>query len=285
MINPLSLFAAAESDGPAIHVAPAEVFHIGDIAITNSMLYGWLVSLIVIAAMIAIARRITIRPKGGVVQAVEYGAEFITGVVENGFNDRSKARKYVPYFVTLFFFLLFSNWLGLLPGVGEAFTSQDNPLFRPFTADLNGTLAAGIITMMVVYGASIRESGGIKKYIRHFFLGSPLNPLYLIIGILEMFTDLTRVFSLSLRLFLNVTIGEIVIAVFTYLGGFLAPVAALPFIMLELFVGFLQAYIFTMLSIMYLAIAVNHAHEDHEDDESPAQHVVPGTMELQSERA
>lgn len=280
-----NFFAASES-GPSIHVAPAEIFHIGGITITNSILYGWIVSLIIIVAMIAVARRITIRPKGSVMQLVEYGTDFITGVVENGFDDKSKGRRYVPYFVTLFFFILLSNWLGLLPGVGEAFTRGDNPLLRPFTADLNGTLAAGLVTMGVVYAASIRESGGVRKYFRHFFLGSPLNPLYLIIGILEMFTDLTRVFSLSLRLFLNVTIGEIVIAVFTYLGGFVAPVAALPFVMLELFVGFLQAYIFTMLSIMYLAIAVNHAHDhDEHEDAALTDPVVPGTMDLQSERA
>ena len=109
-----------------------------------------------------------------------------------------------------------------------------------------------------VYGSSIRESGSIRNYLRHFFVGNPLNPLYLIIGLLEMLTDLTRVFSLSLRLFLNIAIGEIVIAVFSYLGHVLAPATALPFTLLELFVGALQAYIFCVLSVNYLAIAVNH---------------------------
>ena len=83
---------------------------------------------------------------------------------------------------------------------------------------------------------------------RHFFVGSPLNPLYLVIGLLEMLTDLTRVLSLSLRLFLNITIGEIVIAVFAYLGSVAAPLTALPFSLLELLVAALQAYIFTILS-------------------------------------
>jgi F-type H+-transporting ATPase subunit a len=123
--------------------------------------------------------------------------------------------------------------------------------------------------MLVVYGASIREAGGLRKYLGHFFVGNPLNPLYFIIGILEMFTDLTRLFSLALRLFLNVTIGEIVIAVFAYLGHFAAPLTALPFTLVELFIGALQAYIFTVLSLMYLAIAVNHASEhDTERDDS-----------------
>lgn len=279
-----TLFAASES-GPAIHVAPAEIFRIGDVAITNSIFYGWIVSLVIIIFLIAVARKMTIRPKGGVIQLVEAGTSFITGVIENAFDNPAKGRRYVPYFVTLFFFIMFSNWLGLLPGVGEAFTINDNPIFRPFTADLNGTLAAGLVTMAVVYSASVRELGGFRKYIRHFFLGSPWNPLYFIIGVLEMLTDLTRVFSLSLRLFLNVAIGEVVIAVFTYLGGAIAPATALPFVLLELFVGFLQAYIFVMLSIMYLAIAVNHSHEHDDEKEGLTEAVLPGKMELQSERA
>jgi len=89
--------------------------------------------------------------------------------------------------------------------------------------------------------------------------------LYLVIGLIEILTDLTRVLSLSLRLFLNVTIGEIVIAVFAYLGSIAAPITALPFTLLELGVGALQAYIFTILGVMYLAIAVNTAHADHEE--------------------
>ena len=251
----------AADSGPAVHVAPAGVFHIGTMVITNSILYGWICTLVIMAVLIGVARRVTLRPQGGLVQYVEAGVDFITSMVENTFDDKSKGRKYVPFFVTLFFFLLLTNWLGLLPGVGEAFRAGDTPLLRAFTADLNGTLAAGIVTMLFVYTASIRESGGVLKYLRHFFIGNPFNPLYFIIGLLEMFTDLTRVFSLSLRLFLNVTIGEIVIAVFSYLGHVAAPIAALPFTMVEMFVGALQAYIFTVLSLMYLAIAVNHSHD------------------------
>ncbi len=258
----LNHFAA---DGPAVHVAPAGVLQIGGVSITNSILYGWICTLAIIAGLIWAARKVTIKPQRGPVQFIEAGVEFITNLVESVFDDKSKGRKYMPFFVTLFFFLLLSNWLGLLPGVGEAFRVGETPLFRAFTADLNGTLAAGIVTMAFVYTASIRESGGFLKYLRHFFIGNPWNPLYFIIGILEMFTDLTRVFSLSLRLFLNVTIGEIVIAVFSYLGSVAAPLTALPFTLVELFVGALQAYIFTVLSLMYLSIAVNHSH-DHSDE-------------------
>jgi F-type H+-transporting ATPase subunit a len=223
------LFARFADSGPVVHVAPLGVFRIGGFSITNSILYGWICAVFIIVLLAWVARRVTIKPKGGLVQFIEVGVDFITNLVENAFEDKEIGRKYVPFFVTLFFFILFNNWLGLLPLVGEGFRSGGNPLLRPFTGDLNGTFAMGFVTMLLVYGASIRESGGVRKYLRHFFVGSPKNPLYFVIGLLEMFTDLTRVLSLSLRLFLNITIGEIVIAVFAYLGHIAAPLTALPF--------------------------------------------------------
>ncbi len=280
----LSLFASAAEEGPTVHIAPGHVTEIYGFAITNSILYGWIATLTIVALMIWVARQVTVKPKGGFVQLVEVGVTFITNLVEGAFDDKKIGRKYVPFFVTLFFFILFNNWLGLLPIVGEGFHSGENPLLRPFTGDLNATLAIGVFTMAMVYTASIRESGGLLKYLRHFFIGSPLNPLYLVIGLLEMFTDLTRVLSLSLRLFLNITIGEIVIAVFGYLGQNLAPLTALPFTLLEILVAALQAYIFTILSTMYLAIAVNHvnAHKEHED---LTEEDVPETMGLKASQA
>lgn len=268
-MNLLARFA--EDSGPAVHIAPGGVFHLGGLTITNSIFYGWICITIMIIVLVAIARRITVKPQGGLVQFIELGIEFMTGTVKSGFTVKEHVRKYTPYFVTLFFFLLINNWLGLLPGVGEALTVHGVPLLRPFTGDFNGTLAVGVVTMLVVYGSSIRESGGLLKYLRHFFVGSPLNPLYLVIGILEMITDLMRAISLALRLFLNVTIGETIIAIFSYLGHTVAaPITAAPFTLIELFVGALQAYIFATLSIMYLASVANHAeHEDLTEVEAP----------------
>jgi F-type H+-transporting ATPase subunit a len=276
----MSLSLLFADSGPTVHVAPAEVFHIGGFSITNSILYGWISALVIILLMVWVARRVRVKPLGGLVQFIEIGVDFISNLVENAFDDKKIGRKYAPYFVTLFFFILLNNWLGLLPFVGEGFTSGESPLLRPFTGDLNGTLGLGVITMLMVYGASIKESGGLRKYFRHFFVGNPKNPLYLVIGLLEMFTDLTRVLSLSLRLFLNITIGEIVIAVFAYLGHVIAPITALPFTLIEMFVGALQAYIFVILSTMYLAIAVNHSQQ-HEASEDLTDDGVPEKIGVQ----
>jgi F-type H+-transporting ATPase subunit a len=265
MLNALLTKFAAE---PVIHITPLPIFTINGLEITNSMFYGVVSSILTIIILVIAARRMSIYPKGGLIQMVEVGTDFITDTLKSALDDEKKAIKYAPYFVSIFFFIMFSNWLGLLPGVGQAFNVHGEPLARPFTADLNGTLAAAIITWVMVQYFAIRESG-IFRHLRHYFNGSLKNPLTLLLGIFEMFSDVTRIASLALRLFLNVAIGEIIIAVFTALGGILGPITALPFTILELLVGALQAYIFVMLSIMYLAVAVKHGqHEEHETSEN-----------------
>ncbi len=163
--------------GPTVFVAPHGLFSIGGVTITNSILYGWICSAVLVAFLIWVARQVTLKPRGGVTQFIEVGVDFISNLVENAFEDKKIGRKYAPYFVTIFFFILLNNWLGLLPFVGEGFRLGENPLLRPFTGDLNGTLAIGVVTMLFVYAASIREAGGPLKYLRHFFIGSPFNPL------------------------------------------------------------------------------------------------------------
>ena len=182
-------------------------------------------------------------------------------------GDRELALKYAPFFVTIFFFIAFSNLFGLLPGVGEALTVHGGiPVFRAFTADLNGTLAIATISMVMIQYYAIKESGFVR-HLRHYFAGNLKNPLTYLAGIYEVLNEFIRVGSLALRLFLNVAIGEIIISVFSYLGKFAAPLTALPFLLLELVVCILQAYIFVMLSITYLSLAIKHG-EEHEDEDS-----------------
>ena len=261
MFNMFQLFAAAKEGGPAIHITPGELFTIGELGITNSMLYGVISSIIIVILMVIAARKMTINPKRGLIQFVEIGTQFVVGTIQNSMGSRKKAIYYAPYFASAFFFVMITNWLGLLPGVGEALTYNETPVLRPFTADLNGTLAASMVMMIMVQIFAIKEIGG-KGYIRHFFAGSLKNPATYLLGVFEMFSELIRIGSLALRLFLNVAIGETILVIFAYLGSFIAPVTTLPILILELFVGALQAYIFTMLIIMYLSAAIKHGHDD-----------------------
>jgi F-type H+-transporting ATPase subunit a len=261
------------ASGVTIHIAPEPVFHIGPVAITNSILYGWIAIVIMTIAFVWVARRITIHPKGGFIQIVEAIAEFMEDTVKDAFSNKRRSYKYILYFITLFFFLLANNLLGIIPGVGESITSHGNALLRPMTADFNLTLAAAVITMGLVYVSSVKEVG-FRAYMSHFFMGSIKNPLYLFIGVIEMITDLVRVISLSLRLFLNVAIVEAIVVVFAYLGHYIAPITATPFYFLDIFDDILQAFIFALLGVMYLATAVNHVDEQHEQTE-PASNSAP----------
>lgn len=267
MISLLSRFAA--ESGPAVHIAPGGLFDFQGYTITNSMVFAWVCSLLFIFVLTVIVARMTLRPRRGFSQIIEIGTEFIMSMLEGSLGSRAKAVKYAPYFVTIFFFIAFSNILGLLPGVGEALTYQGTPVFRAFTADLNGTLAVAVISMAMIQYFAVRESGFIK-HLRHYFAGKLWNPLTYVVGFYEVFNELIRVFSLALRLFLNVAIGEIIIAVFSYLGKFAAPFTAFPFLFLELGVALLQAYIFVMLSVTYLSLAIQHGHDEAESLETAA---------------
>ncbi len=254
----------AESE-PIVHIAPIQLFTVHGIPVTNSMIFGWITAFILIVIFIYIGQRITMRPKGGFTQLIEVGTDFITGTLENSFGSRELALKYGPFFVTMFFFIAFSNIFGLLPGVGEAITYHGSPVFRAATADLNGTLAAATISMIMIQYYAVKESG-FSKHLRHYFGGSLKNPLTYLAGIYEVFNEVVRIGSLALRLFLNIAIGEIIISVFAFLGKVAAPLTALPFLLLELGVCLLQAYIFVMLSTTYLSLAIRHGEEHEEED-------------------
>lgn len=273
----LGLLAQATESGPPVHIAPGGLFELNGFTITNSMLFAWICSALIIIVLARVARRMTLRPKGGFTQIVEIGTDFIVKVLEGSLGSRQKAVKYAPYFVTIFFFIALSNILGLAPGVGEALKYHDQPVFRAFTADLNGTLAASVISMALVQYFAIRESGFIR-HLRHYFAGRLWNPLTYLIGFYEVFNEIVRMFSLALRLFLNIAIGEIIIAVFAYLGKFAAPITSFPFLFLELGVALLQAYIFVMLSVTYLSLSIKHGHDEEEALESTAEQMKAGAV-------
>src|SRR5690606_10816697 len=159
MFNTLRLLATTESSGPAIHITPGELFTIGDVAVTNAMVWGVVSSIFILIALIVTAKGMTVRPKRGFTQFVEIGTEFIISTIQGALGSRKKAIKYAPFFVTAFFFVMFSNWLGLIPGGGETFVYNDQPLVRPFTSDLNGTLAASIVMMFLVQYFAVKDLG------------------------------------------------------------------------------------------------------------------------------
>ncbi|MDQ3158948.1 MAG: F0F1 ATP synthase subunit A [bacterium] len=255
----------AKSD---IHVSlkAEKLFDIGPLTVTNSMLYGLVISILVGVVMIASSKRIRINARKGWASIVEILIEFVVDLCEGVFGSRKKAVKFAPFFAVFFIFILFNNLAGVLPFVGASVTIGETPLFRPFTADLNGTIAMAVFAILLVQYLSIREQGGLG-HLEHYFSDKPLNPINFFIGILEVFGEFTRIMSLSLRLFLNTAVGEILIAVFAsiILSSGRTPLSIIPIILFEALVAGIQAYVFTVLSATYLGLAIAHSDE-HEDE-------------------
>lgn len=275
----VSRMAAGESE---IHVSlkAEELWNIAGIPITNSMVYGVIVAIFMGLVLTTLARKSGVKPakRNYAVAALESVVTFVIGMLESALGSRKKAYKYAPIMGTFFIFILFTNVMGLFPLVGPAIEVSTKegqiPLLRPFTADLNGTLVMAIVAIVTVQVLSIRAQG-IKGHMAHYFTNKPFNPINFFIGILEVFGEFTRILSLSLRLFLNTAVGEILIAVFTslVLTEGRTPLAVIPIIMFELLVAGIQAYVFTVLTATYLSLAIAHAHDDEEHDASVIQKV------------
>lgn len=264
----LALFAAVE--GIHISLSAEDLFTVGPLTVTNAMLYGLMTGIFMYYVMKKAAQHIDIRPtKRYVATVIEMMVDYIIGVLTGAFGSREKGVKFAPIFAFFFLFIIFSNLLGIIPLVSPAFTLGGAHLFRPMTADLNGTIAMSVIAIIIVQYLSIKEQG-VKKHLQHYFSEKPLNPINFFIGILEVFGEITRVISLSLRLFLNTAVGEILIAVFTsmvFISG-RTPIAVIPILLFEGLVAYIQAYVFTVLTANYLGIAISHADhpQDHVDE-------------------
>ena len=264
MFNALTSFAV---EGIHVSLKAEPIGKLGPLTVTNSMVYGTLCIVLLLGLLIIAAKKITFKPsKNAFIGAIEYLVEFVINLMEGPFGSRKKAAKFAPYFATFFIFILFNNLMGLLPVVGPSIEVGGNPLFRPFTADLNGTIALSVIAIVLVQILSIKEQG-IGGHLKHYFSDKPWNPISFFIGILELFGELTRITSLSLRLFLNTAVGEILIAVFTSMiaPNGRTPIAVIPIFLFEMLVAGIQAYVFTILAATYLGISIAHA-ADHGDD-------------------
>lgn len=267
-----------------IHVSlKAEpVLNLGGFVVTNSMIYGLITGFLLVSLMVWAAKKIQVNGQKGFSQIPELLVDFVLNLLEGPLGSRKNAVKYAPIFAFYFIFIVFTNMLELVPWVGPGvyavYEGIKTPLFRPFTADLNGTIAMSVIAIIMVQVLSVREQGG-KKHLQHYFSNKPWNPINFFIGILEVFGEFTRILSLSLRLFLNTAVGEILISVFTslVLVSGRTPLAVIPIFMFETLVALIQAYVFTILCATYLGLAISHAHEDHDDNHQPAK--IPDEVE------
>ncbi len=237
--------------------SPETIFHIGEIPITNTVLHTIFVDFLLIGGAFYLNRKLTLIPTNFFQNAIESTIETFYNLTES--VSKSSASKIFPYFMSFFLFILVSNWSSLLPGFGTIGIREHGeliPFFRGTTSDLNTTLGLALISAAATHMLSV-QTIGIKNYLSRYF---SLNPLNLFIGVLEIISEITKVVSLSFRLFGNIFAGEIVILTVSSMFAFVFP---LPFLLLEVIVGMVQALVFSMLTMVFMAILTTSHNQSH----------------------
>ena len=241
---------------------PELIVDIGGFPITNTFISTILVDIVICVLLFVLSRKIALVPYG--LQSVfEPAIEYFYDLTEQ--IAGSKVTKIFPWFASFFFFIFFTNIIGLLPGFGSIgfwetvrekghATRELIPLFRAATSDFNVTLALGAISVVATHAISLSYNG-LFGYLKKFL---SLNPIYLFIGLLEFLLEGIKIFSLSFRLFGNIYAGEVVLATVGGLAAFLAPI---PFLMLESIVAIVQALVFSMLTMVFMSLLATTSHE------------------------
>ncbi len=244
------------------------IAQIGGFGITNSLLSSWIAVLLIVAIAFAVKRRTKMVPTGvqNLMEMVIAGfLDFFDGIT----GSRKKSTKFFPFIFAFFTFILVSNWMGLLPGFGTITVGGDHavPLFRGGTADLNTTLALATIAVVASHIIGVMSIGiwhHFNKFINLKALAEipakmkkdkmtiMINPIVFMAGLLEIIAEFAKVASLSFRLFGNVFAGEVLLATMSAMLAFGLP---LPFMFLEVLVGFVQALVFSLLVLSYLSMS------------------------------
>lgn len=261
----LQTFAVA---GPHIEIKAETLFNLGPIPISNSLLLGIIGYALVLWLLFYVVKSIKQGKKNYITGTVMMIYEMLYNTVVQVVGDKKVAKKVAPLSISLFFLIIVNYWLGILPIVGPI-TWNGVPMFRGMVADMNVTFALAIISMIVVQLYAIKTHGffgNIGRYLRN-----PIkDPAGAFEGVLELIAEFSRLLALSLRLFGNVFAGEVLIVVVGYMTAYAASIALLPFMVFELFIGAIQAYVFFMLTTVFIALGMVSHGSDHESDHPTA---------------
>lgn len=266
---------------PNIKIAPDVIIPLfpDGSGITNTLLCTWIAIIALVALFYFGTRRRDLIPRG-VQNLVEWAVELLLNLVES-VAGKANAKRFFPLVATFFIFILFANLLDIFPGVDTIgwvdlsaiqaahlkpptsiflfgdYTNKIIPWLRPATTDLNLNIAMSLISVLVTQAFGFYLVGP-KNYLKRFFnFSSPIN---FYVGILELVSEFARIISLSFRLFGNIFAGTIVLAIFALLLPVIGGAIFIPF---ELFVAVIQAFIFSLLTLVFLQITVS-SHEEHE---------------------
>lgn len=222
------------------------------IPITNTLVTTWLVGFLLILIAFLTHKRLKMIPSR--IQALfEMMFEFVYDYITETLGSRDLARRFFPLLTTIFIFVLFLNWFEFLPGVGSI-TYDHHPLFRGANTDLTVPLILALISFFVIEITGILTIG-IWKYGSKFI--NVHSPIGFAIGLIELIGEMVRVVSLSFRLFGNILAGAVIISVATFFAPYGAPGLLMLF---EIFIGFLQAAVFSLLTLFFIKLAIEEPH-------------------------
>lgn len=245
---------AAEGHSSGVHVVlkGEELWNVGGFSITNSLLMTWIVMAVVISAAFLIGRSLKTVP-GRLQAGVEWLFEGVIGFMTDTLENEKMARRFFPLIMTIFLFVFVANQLAFLPGVGTILYDHV-PLLRAPAADLNFTLALAIIAFLTIEITGILTLGVLKYGSKFVSFKSPVD---FVVGIIELISNLSRLVSFSFRLFGNIFAGEVMIIVAMFFLAYFLPA---PLIAFEVFVAFIQAVVFSMLTLFFIKLAIMEPH-------------------------
>ncbi len=252
----MNIAHAAAEEGITIHLSAPILGHFWGIPLTSTLIMTWFVIVVLTIFVITLRSKLKLIP-GKIQVAVELLIGEAFDYIADALESRELAKKFFPLVMSFFVFILTLNWIGLLPGVDsigifKSLHGEDAlvPFLHPANTDLNITIALALIAFVSIELAGISFLG-IWKYGGKFInFSSPLNFL---IGIIELFSELARLISFSFRLFGNIFAGKTLLVITMFFVPFILPVPVLAF---EMFVGLIQAFIFAVLTLFFIKLAI-----------------------------
>ncbi|MBI2040352.1 F0F1 ATP synthase subunit A [Candidatus Microgenomates bacterium] len=238
-----------------IVLKPEVLGYFKNLPITNTLLVSWVAMIILTITSILATLKLKAVPSK-LQNFWEMIIEFAYQTVEDLAGSK-RAKVFFPIVMTFFLFIITANWMGLLPGFGTI-TFNHKPLLRSINSDLNMTLSLALISATLTHIFAIKYLG-FANYLKRWF-SLTLFPVFIFVGFLEIISEITKIVSLSFRLFGNIFAGEVVLSTVSSIFAFVIP---LPFYFLEIIVGFVQAAVFMMLTLVFMVILSEKHSSEH----------------------
>ncbi len=245
-----------------ISVGSQQLFTIAGFPITNSLLTGAVSVIVLLSVFAYVVYMLNHGRYNRFVGLVQWAFEGMLGQVYSVIPDKKLARMVAPLALTIFFYMMIAYWMSVLPGL-DTVTYNRVPILRSIAADLNFTFAVSIIVLITVQFHALRTHGPIGN-LRRYFRNPLKDPIGSFEGLLEFIGEFSRYAALSVRMFGNCFAGEILLVIIGTLTSYFSVLALPLFMGFELFIGFVQAYVFFILTVIFTSLAVE-SHGGHDE--------------------